>query len=483
MNYPTINTGHAHCIPSTFTPPHVFGAEITSINTHLVTNFTAIVPAEQLFNTPTANATNVDFCNVTVSYTHPGQGDNISVTAWLPIDSWNERMEGVGGGGWVAGGPISQLAYPELVTSRSLYDQAVIGKSLIKDFYGRSPKKSYWNGCSQGGRQGMMLAQRYPGLYDGVAAAAPAINWNAFFTAMYWPQLIMNLAGKYPHGCELDTITEAAVSACDGLDGVLDGVISDADTCVFDPFTVVGTVFNCASTNTTMQVSHTAAVVANATWSGPQTSKGNFLWYGPHRGADLSGALTAFGLAGTRCTGDVCVGAPLYLGTEWMALFIERNPDFDLTSISHEQYDEIVYSGRQQFASTIETADPDLSQFKTHGGKILTFHGLADPVIPTRGSEHYYNAVQELDPDIHDFYRLFLAPGVAHCFGGSGGQPHTVLEALVEWVENGTAPETLPVSFTSAKGTTYDQILCPYPQKSVYTLGSDPTLAESYHCV
>lgn len=419
MNYPTISTGLSLCSPSTFTPPLVFGAEIISIDTHLVTNFTAFVPAEQLLNTPTTNATNVNFCNVTVSYTHPGQEDNISVTAWLPIDSWNERMVGVGGGGWIAGGGISQLTYPGLVSaissgyasvttdaglnlgldisagawallspgnvnlynmqnlaSRSLHDQALIGKSVIKDFYGRSPKTSYWSGCSQGGRQGMMLAQRYPGLYDGIAAAAPAINWNAFFTAMYWPQLIMNLAGKYPHGCELDAITEAAVSACDGLDGVLDGLISDADRCVFDPFTVVGTAFNCSSTNTTMRVSHMAAVVANATWSGPQTSKGNFLWYGPYRGADLSMASNTLGLAGTRCTGDVCVGAPVYLGTEWMTLFIEKNPAFDLTSISHEQYDEIVYSGRQQFASIIETADPDLSQFKTHGGKILTYHGL-----------------------------------------------------------------------------------------------------------
>lgn len=420
----TFTTEHALCSPSTFSPPPVFGAEITSIKTHLVSNFTAIVPAELLVNTPTANATDVNFCNVTVSYTHPGQGDNISVTAWLPIDSWNERMEGVGGGGWVAGGPISQLAYPELISaissgyagvttdaglnvgvdvsasawallgpgnvnlynlqnlaSRSLHDQAVIGKSLIKDFYGRPPKKSYWNGCSQGGRQGLMLAQRYPDLYDGIAAAAPAINWNAFFTAMYWPQLIMNLAGKYPHGCELDAITAAAVSACDALDGVLDGVISNTDACIFDPFTAVGTVFDCSSTNTTMQISHMAAVVANATWSGPQTAKGNFLWYGPYRGSDLSGSSTDLGLAGTQCTGEVCVGAPLYLGTEWMTLFIEKNPDFNLTSISREQYDEIFHAGRQEFASIIETAEPDLSQFKSHGGKILTFHGLVSNLL------------------------------------------------------------------------------------------------------
>lgn len=419
MAYSMMTTTHAQCVPSTFQAPTVFGAEITTIGANLVTNFTSFIPAKYLSNTPAANATDLTFCNVTVSYTHPGQSDNITVMAWLPVGTWNERMEGVGGGGWVAGGTDTPQSYIELVgaissgyagittdaglnlgldqsaspwallspgnvnlydlenlASRSLYDEAIIGKSLIKDFYGRPPKNSYWNGCSQGGRQGMMIAQRYPGLYDGIAAAAPAINWNAFFTAMYWPQLIMNLARKHPHGCELDAITAAAVSACDGLDGVIDGVISNVDDCHFNPFKVVGSIFNCSATGTKMHVSEMAAVVANATWSGPATSTGKFLWYGPHIGADISGSLTSLGTAGTNCTGGTCTGAPLYLGAEWITLFIEKNPNFDLTNITKKQYDEIVYSGHQQFASIIETVDPDLSQFRASKGKILTYHGL-----------------------------------------------------------------------------------------------------------
>lgn len=407
------------CYPASFNPPTALGVEVTSIGAELVTNFTSHIPDGA--NTPGADAIDLSFCNVTVSYTHPGQGDNITVTAWLPIDTWNERMQGIGGGGWVAGGPNSQ-AYSGLVTSitsgyagvttdaglnvgadqsasdwallspgnvnlynlqnlasRSLHDQAIIGKALITDFYGRPPRKSYWNGCSQGGRQGMMLAQRYPTLYDGIASAAPAINWNAFFTAMYWPQLFMNLAGDYPHGCELDAITEAAVSACDGIDGVFDGVISDVDACDFNPISIVGAPFNCPSTNTTMRITQGAAAVANATWSGPRTTNGDFLWYGPHKGADLS-SKSIVGLAATNCTGAVCVGAPLYLGAEWIALFIEKNPRFDLRNISHRQYEEIFHAGWQEFASVIDTDDPDLSTFKESGGKILTFHGLVSPL-------------------------------------------------------------------------------------------------------
>lgn len=408
------------CAPSSFANPTVFGAQILSIDANLVTGYNDHIPDIYWFNHPSINVTDATFCNVTVTYTHPGEGDNVIVTAWLPpADAWNERLQAVGGGGWVAGGAsfiLSQLGlaggmaegYATLTTdgglgtasdaspwglltpgnvnlyllenlaSRSLYDEALIGKSLIKDFYSKPAKYSYWSGCSQGGRQGLMLAQRYPDLYDGIAASAPAINWNAFFIGMIWPQLIMNIAGEYPHPCELDYITEAAVAACDGLDGVVDGLITDIKGCKFDPSSLVGTTFNCSETGKNIQISQIAATVANATWSGPQTVDGRFLWYGPNRGADLSGDFTGGqALATTTCTANsTCVGVPTDLGAEWITLFIEKNPDFNLSSITHEQYDEIFHEGCQQYSSIIDTTDPDLSAFKAAGGKMLGFHGL-----------------------------------------------------------------------------------------------------------
>lgn len=183
--------------------------QILSLSANLVTNFSKSVNEAYFFNHT--------FCNVTVSYTHLGQDDHINVGAWLPVDTWNERMQAVGGGGWVTGGTsfflsVSAMAgaiatgYATITTdaglgiasdaspwallspgnvnlynlqnlaSVSLYDEAVIGKSLINDFYGKPPKYSYWSGCYQGGRQGLMLAQRYPEVYDDIAAAAPAIK-------------------------------------------------------------------------------------------------------------------------------------------------------------------------------------------------------------------------------------------------------------------------------------------------------------------
>jgi len=121
----------------------------------------------------------------------------------------------------------------------------VIVKELIKSFYGRPTQYSYWSGCSQGGRQGLVLAQRYPDAYNGIAAAAPAINWAQFIPAASWAQVMMSIAGQYPPKCEVDALTDAAVAACDPLDGVTDGLISDMSKCSFDPFTLVGETAPC----------------------------------------------------------------------------------------------------------------------------------------------------------------------------------------------------------------------------------------------
>jgi pimeloyl-ACP methyl ester carboxylesterase len=420
----TLSNGHiAPCAPSTFNPA-IFGVDIYSIDTQLISgyDFRAGVTGGVYPDLPVSDPVSLSFCNVSVSYTHPGQGDNITVTAWLPVNDWNGRMLGVGGGGWVAGGPNSQsyalaagiasgyastttdaglnlgadasasgwaLVSPgnvhlynlQNLASVSLHDQALIGKSLIADFYARPPDKSYWNGCSQGGRQGMMLAQRYPTLYDGIVAGAPAITWTAFVMGIFWPQLFMNLAGMYPYPCELDAITAAAVSACDGLDGVLDKVISNEYACNFDPFSVVGTEFNCSTTNTIKQISHGAAAVANATWSGPHTTDNQLLWYGPRIGSDLTGGPTRFAAAATTCDANGCVGAPLIFGVEWITLFIEKNPDFNLSAITPEQYEDIFHAGRQEFSSMVDTDDPDLSRFRDNGGKLLSFHGTVSDLL------------------------------------------------------------------------------------------------------
>ncbi|KAK7416523.1 hypothetical protein QQX98_005127 [Neonectria punicea] len=517
------------CRPATFSPS-VFGAEILKLEADLVTNYSASVPEAFRYTAPAVELQNATFCNVTISYTHPGQDDNIVVEAWLPVDNWNGRFQAVGGGGWVAGrfflsynamnGALADgfatittnagigdaqdsspwaLISPgnvnlynlQNLASVSLEDEAVFGKTLIKNFYGRDPEYSYWNGCSQGGRQGLMLAQRYPTIYDGIAAGAPATQWTELVPYIQWPQQIMNELDYYPYGCELDAITAAAVSACDGLDGVTDGIIARTDECVatFDPFSVVGTSVKCPQLNgTEVQISREAAVVVNATWQGMLFSHGRQTFHGIAPGADLTGnsprSFGQPGIAATNCTAGGCVGSASTLGSQWLQLFIAKNPNLDVTSLERHEFDNLVRLGGQQYRSIVSTADPDLTEFRDAGGKIITFHGLADNIIPPKATENYYNAVAEILPNIQDFYRYFEAPGLGHCFGGSSGQPNQLFSQLRAWVENGTAPERSNIKVNLPENKTQDRILCPYPEQAEFdTQCGDAGSEKCWSCV
>ncbi|KAK2009001.1 tannase and feruloyl esterase [Colletotrichum eremochloae] len=492
------------CVPPTFGNVSLFGAEIVSIDATFVTNYSSSVPSALRFTQPPVEVRNASFCNVTMTYTHPGQGDSVIVEAWLPADGWNERLQAVGGGGWVAGrsepfytsmggalgdgyatittdaglgnaqtasswallspGNVNLYALQNLA-SVSLEDEAIIGKLLVKSYYGRGPAYSYWNGCSQGGRQGLMLAQRYPTAYDGIAAGAPAIQWTDLFPSILWPYQFMNMLGEYPHTCEIQAITAAAISACDGLDGVVDGIISEVDDCLtsFDPFTLVGRAINCTQAP---EVSPAAASVVNATWQGLRDSKGVPAWPGLNPGTDLT-----VGVAVTNCTTTTCEAVPPAIAAMWTSLFVARDPDLDLSNLTHAEYDRLAHQGRQRYRSIIGTDDADLSAFRDVGGKLVTYHGLIDQLVPSKGTTKYHNAVAAAVPDSQSFYRHFEVPGMGHCSGGASGEPIGLFDQLRAWVENGTAPDQTPVTVTDLEGEVQNRILCPYPQKAVFDRG------------
>lgn len=234
----------------------------------------------------------------------------------------------------------------------------------------------------------MMLAQRYPTLYDGISAGAPAFYWNELLAAIQWPEQFMSFIDSYPYSCELDAINAAAVSACDGLDGIVDGVITDVDICLatFDPYKLVGTTINCTQAGKTIPISETAAAVINATWGGPYTADGKQIWYGYNPGADITGnsqpAGQQMGIAATNCTTGDCVGVPYFLSDPWVRFFLAKDPAFDPFNITHTQFDSLVHRGQQEYQSSLETSDPNLSEFRNAGGKLLSFHGLVSRVHP-----------------------------------------------------------------------------------------------------
>ncbi|WP_306188931.1 tannase/feruloyl esterase family alpha/beta hydrolase [Streptomyces sp. MK5] len=444
------------------------------------------------------------FCEVTVTLTHPGADDHAKVRTWLPADGWNGRFQGLGGAAYLAGdnnvglGTAVKNGYAAVTTdagvgdavdtswalnsegqvdtallknfaSRSQHEAAVVGKEVVDGVYGKGPAYSYFNGCSTGGRQGYMEAQRYPDDYDGILADAPAVNWDEFEVATLWPQVVMNNEKTHPSPCEFDTFTAAAVKACDSLDGVKDGLVDDPSRCDFDPRRLIGTKVVCEGKELTVTAAD--AAVVRKIWDGPRTASGKKIWYGVPVGADLSA------LAGAD---------PFPVPAAWVRLWVAKDPSLDLSTITYSRFAQLFKQSQAEYDKVIGTDDPDLSGFRDSGGKLLTWHGDADQYIPTQGTVQYRDKVErELGGarKVDDFYRLFLAPGTVHCGLNKGDGTTDDLGALTAWVEHGKAPKTLPAVLIDVSGRNVTRDLCRYPQVSRYTGHGDPALASSFRCV
>ncbi|MER6943126.1 tannase/feruloyl esterase family alpha/beta hydrolase [Nonomuraea sp. NPDC000554] len=454
------------------------------------------------------------YCDVTVTLTHPGVGDHAKVRTWLPETGWTGRFQAVGGSAFAAGDYGAGLAgaiksgYAAATTDagvstyidtswalnsdgkvntallknfadRSQHEMAVVGKQVVNEVYGRPVSYSYWNGCSTGGRQGYMEAQRHPSDFDGILATAPAINWDEFEVATLWPQVVMNEENTFPSPCEFKAFNEAAVKACDPLDGAPDGVIGDPATCAFDPRKLIGKSVECDGEQEIITAAD--AAVVRKIWDGPRTPSGKKLWSGIPIGA-------GFDLAGTRIDADGNrVGAPFPVPAIWVATFLKRQPSYDLSTITYAEFAKLFEQSQTEYDTIIGTDDPDLSAFRRSGGKLLTWHGQADELIPAQGTVDYRRRVELAMGGarrVDDFYRLFLAPGVAHCVGptSTGPKPTDALGALTAWVEQGKAPQTLSAATKDSSGKTVTRELCLYPSVSRYTGHGDPADAGSYSC-
>jgi feruloyl esterase len=455
------------------------------------------------------------YCEVTVTLTHPGDDDHAQVRTWLPVSGWNGRFQGLGGAAYLAGdnnvglGTAVKSGYAAVSTdagvgdaldtgwalnsegrvntallknfaSRSQHEAAVVGKEVVDAVYGKRPAYSYFTGCSTGGRQGYMEAQRHPDDYDGILADAPGVNWDEFEVATLWPQVVMNNEKTYPSQCEFTAFTDAAIKACDSLDGVKDGLVDDPSRCDFDPSRLIGTRVLCEGKELTVTAAD--AGVVRKIWDGPRTASGKKLWYGVPVGADIwaLAAHTAPDADGT------VVGSPFPVPAAWLKLWVAKDPSLDLSTITYSRFTQLFKQSQAEYDKVIGTDDPDLSGFRKAGGRLLTWHGEADQYIPTQGTVQYRQKVErELGgtKKVDDFYRLFLAPGTDHCgLNGLDGSADG-LAALTAWVEHGKAPRTLPATLVDDQGQSVSRDLCSYPQVSRYTGHGDPAVASSFKCV
>ncbi|KAI0455054.1 tannase and feruloyl esterase [Xylaria acuta] len=476
------------CSSLTVTPPD--GASLI--------NATATERYNVTYDGPTYNgvAGSVDICDVEVYLTHGDAGDAVRFAIYLPLAGWNGRWQGTGGGGFAAGGFDFELV--SAVTSGysagstdagvnlagdtdvwynstqlvenfvhlSFHEMTVLGKDLSEKFYGRKPDYSYWFGCSTGGRQGMSEAQRYPEDYDGIFAGAPAINWDKLLVADYWPLTVQSQDGEPVPLCKLSAIGNASVNACDLLDGAADGLISNPLKCGFDAKSVVGMEVQCDG-NVTTTITERDATVWNKIRNGLKDEKGNFLWYGLQPGANYQ---------------NQAVQPGFLIAIQWIADFLLRSPGLDVSDVKQDQLVDFFHQSVSEFGDLWGTDNPDLSAYRAHGGKILTWHGWADDLISPMGTLDYWQRVVDLaggEKETDEFYRVFMAPGLGHCGNGPGPQiPTDNLAPLVEWVEKGKAPETILFS-----GNGQSRNICKFPKELEYSGNGKVSDAASWECV
>ncbi len=444
----------------------------------------------------------------------------INIWVGLPTDgAWNQRLQSLGGGGYagsvskptsaVLGGYVGittdtghtggdgsfGMLYPKTSTSpgapniplqidfsyRSEHLMAVIGKQLIDAFYGTNKLLySYWNGCSTGGRQGLAMAQRYPEDYNGILAGAPAIHFDRFQAEQIWPQMVQFRDAGYVISTAKKTLaTNAAIFACDALDGVADGILRDPRACTYDAQNLVTE--TCTPSDDTCLTAAEASAI-NRIWFGATNEKGNkLLWYGQTRGTNLNG------LGGTT---------PFLIAVNQPRYWVYFDPTWDWHVLDYNNYESFFdYTVTQMAESGTATDNPDLAPFRDRGSRLIIWHGFSDQLIMPEGTIDYYDEVVNYlgggYDHVKDFARLFMAPGVGHCGGGVGQSPQNTFDYVRNWVENGVAPDTILAAHTTTVRnpdgtftTTIDSTrpLCPYPDVAVWTGEGSSNDAANFVC-
>jgi feruloyl esterase len=435
------------------------------------------------------------FCRVAATLT-PSSDSQIQMEIWLPAENWNGKFLAVGNGGWagtisldaVAGalrrgyaaasndtghsdaGAQFALNRDKLVdfAYRAMHEMTVQSKTIVEAFYNRPPRLSYYQGCSTGGRQGMMEAQRYPDDFDAIIAGAPVYNMvhlNVSQTALQ-VQMLKNPDRIVPPN-KVTLLANAVVAACDGNDGVKDNIINDPRACKFDPGTLACKAGDTADCLTAAQVESVRQL-----YSPVKSATGQVVYPGRSPGVE-SGWAARIPVAGKPVS-------PLW--GDMPRLVGHRDPNWDFTSFDLDKDLALTLKN----ASFVEASDPDLSKFKARGGKLLLWHGWADPGPAPENTINYYSQASKAvgGGSSDDWMRLFLLPGVAHCGGGVGPDQADFLGAMERWREQGVAPAQITASRNAGRSglAPMTRPLCPFPQVAKYKGSGSIDEASSFVC-
>ncbi|KAE9370689.1 ferulic acid esterase [Stipitochalara longipes BDJ] len=456
-----------------------------------------------------------DMCRVAM-YVATTYRSGITLEAWLPIN-WTGRFLSTGNGGESGCIQYTDLAYTaglgfatvgannghngttgvafannsdvvEDFAIRSLHTGVVVGKELTKQFYGTAHKKSYYLGCSTGGRQGFKSVQSYPLDFDGVLAGAPALNYPNLnsWSAHFYPIFGDPGNATYVSVGLWAAVHQEILNQCDGIDGVVDGIVEDPELCRFRPEAL-----QCPSGATNSSTCLTSAQVGavRAAFTDFYGVDGKLIYPRMQPGSEIIASLVYY------------ANGPFSYSSDWFKYIVYNNSNWDPANFTIA--DAKVAEDQNPF--DIATWNGNISAFQNNGGKLLHYHGQMDEIITSENSPVYYNLVSRTmglnSSALDDFYRFFRISGMGHCQGGDGAHfignqlasvstldpQNNVLLRIVDWVENGNAPETVTgtkfVNDDPMQGVAFVRNHCKYPKRNVCTNPGNYTSPDAWACV
>jgi hypothetical protein len=461
------------------------------------------------------------FCRV-AGVIRPTSDSYIRFEVWLPASGWNGRLLSVGNGGFAGSISYNAMAdalrrgyatagtdtghegdaedaswafqHPEKVVDfgyRAVHVTTQNAKSIVEAFYTRMPQRTYFDSCSNGGREGLMEAQRFPEDFDGILAGAPANFWTHLLSAGI--DLAQGSYGRNPSGyissTKIPALQAAALTVCDAQDGVKDGIVSDPLRCRFDP-----SVLLCKGDESRSCLTAPQIASANKLYAGGENSHGEQIFPGYMPGAEDGPNGWAAWITGT---GPGKASGPVY-AENYFRYMVFGDATWNLLTANVDLAER---TADEKTAGVLNATDPDLRRFRARGGKLILYHGWNDPAISPLNSINYYKSVIAAvgAQTAESFIRLYMVPGMQHCFPGPGpnsfgqtghitvkGTVYGIYDALEQWVEKNTAPgdiiATKYLDDDVTKGVQMTRPLCPYPQVPKYKGKGDTNDSANFVC-
>ena len=450
---------------------------------------------------------------------HPTSDSSIHFEIWLPQQNWNGRLLGAGNGGFagsigydelaaylkrnfaVAGSDAGHQAratdaswayqHPEKVKDfgwRAVHLTRVRAAEIIKAYYGKPESKAYFDSCSDGGREALMEAQRFPGDYDGILAGAPANAWSSMVGAgVRVIQSRLSDPRAYFSNLKLPAIQRASLAACDAIDGVKDGIINNPSQCHFDPKVLL-----CKGEETLDCLTPPQLATLQSLYAGSKDEHGNTVFPGFTPGDEIGWADWVIGDDPTAPSGFRYID-------NYFRYIVTGDPKWNALTADPTT---ALQESREKASANLDATDPDLSKFASHGGKLILYHGWNDQAISPWNTISYYKSVQQTmgDDKSASFLRLYMAPGVEHCAGGpgpsffgqfglatAGGPTYGLFDSLVNWVEKGSPDDNITATKygpgeNGAMKPVITRPLCPYPNVAKYSGKGDTNSAASFTC-